>query len=138
MQAVQFQAQQKNIVLRTNLPMDLPQVQADLEKTSWVMINFLTNAIRYSPDTSFIDIAAYQKDSKVFFTVTDYGKGIDEKYLPAFLTGTSKCRVLMSAMVPAWDWRSPKSSLKHREGLHLGKKPYWEGSLFGFDLSQVK
>ncbi|WP_315820027.1 ATP-binding protein [Paraflavitalea speifideaquila] len=46
------------------------------------MINFLTNAIRYSTDTSFIDIAINAKDNKVLFTVTDYGKGIDEKYLP--------------------------------------------------------
>ncbi len=31
---------------------DLPLIHADVEKTSWVLINFLTNAIKFSPDRS--------------------------------------------------------------------------------------
>jgi hypothetical protein len=39
-------------------------------------------AIRYSPESAAIDINVYNKEGKIFFTVTDHDKGIDEKYLP--------------------------------------------------------
>ena len=61
-QAVQFQAQQKKITLHKNIQESLPVLQADIEKTSWVLINFLTNAIKYSPESSVIEIAAYLKN----------------------------------------------------------------------------
>ena len=81
-QAVQFQAQQKKITLHKNIQESLPVLQADIEKTSWVLINFLTNAIKYSPESSVIEIAAYLKNEGVEFMVKDSGIGIDEKYLP--------------------------------------------------------
>jgi PAS domain S-box-containing protein len=80
-QAVAFQAQQKGIRIKSSVE-DLPLIQADVEKTSWVLINFLTNAIKYSPDQSVIEISAHRNKDKVEFLVTDHGRGIDEKYLP--------------------------------------------------------
>jgi len=56
-------------------------IQADIEKTSWVLINFLTNAIKYSPENSGIEVRAMADQKEVKFVVTDHGKGIDEKYL---------------------------------------------------------
>lgn len=82
LQAVQFQARQKQLVLEKEIKNDLPYINADIEKTSWVMINFLTNAIKYSPDSSVIKIAVHKKDNFIEFSVNDKGKGIDEKYLP--------------------------------------------------------
>src|SRR5450432_3343981 len=81
-QAVSFQAQQKNITIRCKLQEKLPLVQADEEKTSWVLINFLTNAVKYSPEAAVIEVFAYEKDRHVMFSVKDYGKGIEQKYLP--------------------------------------------------------
>lgn len=81
-QAVAFQAQQKGIRIQPSVAEDLPLIQADVEKTSWVLINFLTNAIKYSPDQSVIEISAYRNKDQVEFLVTDHGRGIDEKYLP--------------------------------------------------------
>jgi len=82
MQAVHFQAQQKNITIDLNLQDNLPAIQIDEEKSSWVLINLLTNAIKYSHESSVIDVAVYRKNNRVVFSVTDHGKGIDEKYLP--------------------------------------------------------
>jgi PAS domain S-box-containing protein len=82
LQAVQFKAQQKRITFKIEVPAAIPQVQADLEKTSWVLINFLTNAIKYSTENSGIEVTAQKNNNKVAFAVQDYGKGIDEKYLP--------------------------------------------------------
>jgi PAS domain S-box-containing protein len=81
-QAVTFQAQQRKISIQTKLADHLPYIQADVEKTSWVLINLLTNAIKYSPEESGIEVAAFLKNDKVEFMVKDHGRGIDEKYLP--------------------------------------------------------
>jgi len=81
-QAVQFQAQQKHVQIKANIAQDLPRIQADVEKTSWVLINFLTNAIKYSPEDAGIEVYAFRKDGKVEFLVKDHGNGIEEKYLP--------------------------------------------------------
>jgi len=80
--AVEFQARQKHIPIRSAIEKGLPFVYADLEKTSWVLINFLTNAIKYSPESSSVDIEVSKKDGQVAFVVKDQGNGIDEKYLP--------------------------------------------------------
>lgn len=81
-QTVQFQAQQRQINIRVHLMDGLPFIQADMEKTAWVLINFLTNAIKYSPDGSLVEVTVSRVDNKVEFRVRDHGKGIDEKYLP--------------------------------------------------------
>ncbi len=81
-QAVQFQAQQKHVHINTTIAQGLPMIQADVEKTSWVLINFLTNAIKYSPEESGVEVTAFKKNDKVEFLVKDHGNGIEEKYLP--------------------------------------------------------
>jgi len=80
--AVQFKAQQKQVTLKLNAADNLPMVNADQEKTAWVLINFLTNAIKYSPEHAAVEINTVRKNDMVEFTVKDSGKGIEEKYLP--------------------------------------------------------
>lgn len=79
--ALKVQAEQKHITVEINCPQDLPKVNCDLEKTAWVMVNFLSNAIRYSLENSKITIDAKVTLEGVLFSVTDQGKGIDPKYL---------------------------------------------------------
>ena len=79
--AVQFQAQQSNIELEVELSGNLPKVQADAEKTAWILVNLLTNAIRYSPENSKIIVSAIRQNNIVIFTVKDFGKGIAMEYL---------------------------------------------------------
>src|SRR6185312_10320428 len=43
-------------------------------------INFLTNAIRYSPEQSKVKIIIRQEDKNITIAVADEGKGIDERY----------------------------------------------------------
>jgi signal transduction histidine kinase len=79
--AVQFQAQQRHIDFEVQLSGSLPKVQADAEKSAWVLVNLLTNAIRYSKDYSKIIISATAQNGSVVFGVQDFGKGIEDKYL---------------------------------------------------------
>ena len=77
---VQTIAEQKSIQLEINLENNLPNVNADVEKSAWVMVNFLSNAIRYTPEHGKIIISANQKNGKVQFSVKDFGKGIEGKF----------------------------------------------------------
>ncbi|MDQ0637868.1 NtrC-family two-component system sensor histidine kinase KinB [Pedobacter sp. W3I1] len=78
--AVRFQAEQKSIQLVLNCNQNLPNVNADIQKTAWVLVNFLSNALRYSSEKSKVIIDVFQKDNFIEFSVRDFGKGIDEKY----------------------------------------------------------
>ena len=78
--AVKFQAEQKSIKLELNCDKNLPKVNADIQKTAWVLVNFLSNALRYSSEKSTVKINVVQQDKFVQFSVQDFGKGIDEKY----------------------------------------------------------
>ena len=55
-------------------------VFADKDRIGQVMINFLTNAIKYSPDSNKIDVSIHKTtNGRVAFTVKDYGIGIDKE-----------------------------------------------------------
>ncbi|OAQ38204.1 hypothetical protein A5893_15520 [Pedobacter psychrophilus] len=77
---VKFSAQQKGIDFKVQLNNNLPKVKADVEKTAWVLTNFLSNAVRYSPEKSTIDVCVKPGYDAIEFSVTDVGKGIEEKY----------------------------------------------------------
>lgn len=79
-ESVQNVAKEKNISIKKEVVGSLPLINADADKTTWVLNNFLTNAIRYSADNSEIHVAARQNDNQVEFVVQDFGRGIDPKY----------------------------------------------------------
>ncbi|TXD93685.1 PAS domain S-box protein [Gillisia hiemivivida] len=55
-------------------------VNADRDRIGQVLINFITNAIKYSPDDQNIEIKVYQtKDNSVSVSVKDHGIGIEKK-----------------------------------------------------------
>jgi len=75
-------AREKNITLKNISATNLPMVEADADKTTWVVNNFLTNAIKYAYSDSIIEISAVEKNGMVEFTVKDSGPGISAEYLP--------------------------------------------------------
>jgi len=79
-EAVKMQAEQKQMDVVIEADENLPSIKADSEKTAWVLINFLTNAIRYSSEKSTITVKLKYDKHQVLFTVIDKGKGIDIRY----------------------------------------------------------
>jgi PAS domain S-box-containing protein len=73
---VQPQLDNKQLALVQELPADLPAVRADVEKTTWVLINLLANAIRYSPVGEPLTVRAARAGQFVQVTVRDHGPGI--------------------------------------------------------------
>lgn len=76
-----MQANQKDIELEIHCDPNLPPVKADVQKTVWVLVNLISNAIRYTPANGRIELTAAEKPSAIEFLVTDTGEGIAEEYL---------------------------------------------------------
>jgi two-component system, NtrC family, sensor histidine kinase KinB len=79
--AVLTTAKEKDVNIQEECEPDLPNIKADADKISWVLNNFLTNAIRYAPSKTDIIISCKQINGQLFFSVTDKGQGIEEVYL---------------------------------------------------------
>jgi len=56
------------------------KVFVDVEKTTWVLINFLSNSLRYSAEKFRIVIEVKESRERVGFLVIDFGKGIEKQY----------------------------------------------------------
>jgi len=82
MQAVAGNSKEKEIVIKNTSNKALPAIEADADKTIWVLINFLTNAIKYSFNNSSIEVRASEQNESLVFSVKDYGSGIDAAYVP--------------------------------------------------------
>ncbi|WZL73083.1 ATP-binding protein [Clostridiaceae bacterium 35-E11] len=54
----------------------------DMDKIEQVVLNILSNAIKYTPDGGKIDIALHQQEDQGMLTIADNGIGIPEKDLP--------------------------------------------------------
>ncbi|MCB2410827.1 sensor histidine kinase [Hymenobacter lucidus] len=75
---IRLQLAPRQLRLAIELPENLPAVRADLEKTAWVLLNLLANAVRYSPEQGCITVsAATTPDGRaVQLRVQDAGPGI--------------------------------------------------------------
>ncbi|MEQ1675468.1 MAG: ATP-binding protein [Chitinophagaceae bacterium] len=78
--SLQNAAKQKNVTIQKQIAENISAVKADADKTTWVLNNFLTNAIRYSKENAEVIISVQQQGEKVQFSVQDFGKGIEPQY----------------------------------------------------------
>jgi signal transduction histidine kinase len=70
--------EQKNLVLKKNIPQDLPIIKADEDKLIQVIINLLSNAVKFT-DKGTVSIEAYQDKGQLIFEVQDTGIGVAEE-----------------------------------------------------------
>lgn len=78
--ATKTQAEQKQIQFEINCPDRVSKVQADNEKTAWVLTNLISNAIRYSYDNSIVYLTIQEATSQIKISVKDTGQGIAPQY----------------------------------------------------------
>jgi signal transduction histidine kinase len=76
-----LQADQKDVILDIDLPANLPSIKADSSKISWVLINLLSNAIRFTPSKGRVHLSVSESSNHVEFVVNDTGSGIEPQYL---------------------------------------------------------
>ena len=71
-------AAEKHIKVSTFLPTDLPRVNADANKLNQILLNLLTNAIKYTSDNGSVSVEARRREGMAEIWVTDTGVGIDK------------------------------------------------------------
>lgn len=80
LEAVKIPARQKQVNIQVDMAENMSLILADQEKTAWVLINLLSNALRYSPEKGNIMLTIKETEKQVEFSVLDFGKGIEEQY----------------------------------------------------------
>jgi len=99
------QARKHNIILRSSLAPDLPEVMAEEEQLKQVVLNVLINAIQAVEKDGIIDVStSYDPDKEsVAIRISDTGKGIDpdimERIFTPFFTTKEKGTGLGLAVV---------------------------------------
>jgi len=63
------------------LPAEDPIITADGAKIEQVLINFLNNAVKYSPDTARIEVKVITSEDQAIVSVKDFGIGIPSQHL---------------------------------------------------------
>ena len=66
----------KGIPVEPHIAEGLPILSVDVQKTAGVLINFLTNALRYTPEDAPVRVNVVQNNGAIEFAVTDQGPGI--------------------------------------------------------------
>ncbi|MEO8116131.1 MAG: ATP-binding protein [Bacteroidota bacterium] len=130
-------AEQKHMELNITLPDNLPDIFADLEKTSWVLTNLISNAIRYSYDNAKIVIDVISEKDRIKFSVTDNGQGIPPQYIEKIfdryfrIPGTKKEGTGLGLSIS-------KEFIEAQGGHITAKSEYGAGSTFSFTLDSLK
>ena len=90
-----LQAREAGIELRLRLAQNLPEIAADKRAFIQILINLISNAVKFTPRAGWVTIGASCERSNLVVTVEDTGVGIEQHHLArlgeAFFQ-TSSCR----------------------------------------------
>lgn len=75
------QAKEKDIDIAIEIDPEIKNIKADKEKAVWVLVNLVSNAVRYSPQGGHVFISAQNSAAgKVIISVRDSGRGIPKEH----------------------------------------------------------
>jgi signal transduction histidine kinase len=80
--AVRPAADDKNVRIVTKIENGIPLLLADPERLQQVMINMLSNAVKFSPDDGVVQVELHRDDGFARIVVSDRGIGIKSEFLP--------------------------------------------------------
>jgi signal transduction histidine kinase len=72
----------RGVAVDSELPDDLPAVDADPERVHQVLFNLLDNAVRFTPSGGAVTVSAHRQNGSVEVQVADTGVGIPQEHLP--------------------------------------------------------
>jgi two-component system phosphate regulon sensor histidine kinase PhoR len=79
---MQPQAAERQISIALQVPETLPTVIGDPDRLKQVMVNLVSNAVKYNDEGGRVDIEAKVGENELNVAVRDTGKGIAEEDLP--------------------------------------------------------
>lgn len=77
-----FSAQKRNLRFRTDFPEEVPMVLANADKIEQVLVNIMSNAIKYTHESSDITVSVKTAGEMVRVGIRDQGPGIPEEDQP--------------------------------------------------------
>lgn len=131
---VSAMAQQKNIAIRIHKHTNGNKIMTDPEKTAWVLTNFLTNAVKYSPEDAEIELTTAVRDNNMEFEVCDHGRGIEEKYLSRIFDRYFKVPGTPEKVGTGLGLSISREFIEAQGGRIWVNSKLGEGSTFGFSL----
>lgn len=75
-------AEQKSIALHMDIAPGLPELAADKRACKQILLNVISNAIKFTGEGGFVRVSMHEADGNMVFTVADNGIGIAEADLP--------------------------------------------------------
>lgn len=75
-------AEEKTLTVETDVPENMPPMIADKRAVKQVLLNLITNAIKFTPPEGKIAIRARMTETDTLITITDTGPGIAPERLP--------------------------------------------------------
>ena len=75
-------AQETNIQIRVEVPGDMPLMEADRDKIKQVLLNLISNAIKYNRQNGSVIITSSFNETEESITIQDTGLGIPEESIP--------------------------------------------------------
>jgi PAS domain S-box-containing protein len=82
LEVVSTSAQARHIDIKTSFDGEGAAIEADPARMQQIVLNLLTNAIKFSPDGAGIEVSARRVGGHFRLTVSDHGKGISAAFLP--------------------------------------------------------
>ena len=73
-------AQERGVLLTTDIEPGLPDVSADAMQIGHVFSNLISNALKYTPPGGSITVSVKNSGPRVSFSVSDTGRGIPHEY----------------------------------------------------------
>ncbi len=88
-------AKAKSIQFKTSIDANVGMVDGDELRLRQVLLNLITNAVKFSPENSTIEIALKSKGKMIELIVSDQGIGIDAEFLPYIFDKFSQAETAM-------------------------------------------
>jgi len=77
-----YMAEQKGILLDYEVPQGKVHIFCDADKTRQVLVNLISNALKFTPREGRVKVACSEEEGEVIVSVEDTGIGISEENIP--------------------------------------------------------
>ena len=80
--SMDIEARKQGVTISCLVPADLPHIRGDRDRIQQVVMNIVSNAVKYNQRGGRVDITGGERGGNIFVTVSDTGLGIPEEDLP--------------------------------------------------------
>ena len=127
-------ASEKGTAINEDIPAELPEVEGDEERLTQVMVNLISNAIKFSPDGTGVTVKAEANDAELLVHVTDHGIGIPEQAMPHLFQRFFRAKDSASIGGTGLGLYISKEIVEAHDGRMWAESKVGEGSTFSFSL----